>query len=137
MAEVPANEPDLNTLLKQWADQRKTLAAAKAAESMLRKSVFHRLFPAPVEGTQYADLGGGWRMKCQLPYNRKIDERVLPAVLKELPDGTEDKLVRYKPDLDVKYYKGMPEEMRAVFDECLTTEPGSPQLSFVPPKEEK
>jgi hypothetical protein len=110
------------------------------AEQAARKAACAALAPllpdTDGEGTAYADLPEGWRLKRAISYSRKIDVKVvesLRAPLKALHQSL-DKLVDWKPSLITKEYRELTAEARAIFDTCLTTTPGLPTLELVPPK---
>ena len=131
--------PELAAKLNAWQEQKKIAADSKALEMTLRKELFNKFFPNPEEGVNKLELQDGWGAKGTYKLDRKIDEAALPAVndqLKELGVAF-DGLVKNKPSLVIKEYKKLNEEHRAIFDEALTTKPGSPTLEITAPKAAK
>lgn len=133
---------DRKALLEEWWKSVQAMTAAKALidrEQMLRKLVFAEFFPAPVEGTNKIDIENGWQLKAVHKLDRKIDEAALPSTLDALRKKgiSADSLVRYKPEIQIKAFKGLTKEDRDIFSACLTTKPGSPTLDLIPPPESK
>lgn len=125
--------------MTEWAAAGATLAEAKETEMTLRKELFAELFTAPVEGTNYTDLAGGWKAKGEYKLSRKLDVAQIAGMRTRLESiGVSiDTLVRYKPDLDITNYRALTPATLAVFDEMITTTPSAPTLELVPPKKKK
>lgn len=108
-------------------------------EQELRKEVFGMFFELPKEGVNAFDLANGWKLKGTYKLERKIDEAALPAIKEVLAklQVNSDVLIKWKPELAITEYKSLlilnPEAVK-VFDQVLTTKPGSPTLELVPPK---
>lgn len=122
-------------LLARWETAAAEAKKLKTLENKLRVEVLDEFLEHPKEGTNYVDLDQGYRLKFDIKLNRKIDEAALPAVLKELPEGTEDSIIARKPTLKVGDYKKMSEEHRRKVDEALIIKPASPAITIIPPKE--
>ena len=120
--------------LQEWVDAAGDLVSLKAKEALLRKELFDEFFPKPKEGTNTADLDNGWKVKGTYKLNRNIDKAALPAVLKLMEEGSEDTLINYKPELKAKAYKSLEAKAKKIFDEVLTTKPGTPTLELKAPK---
>lgn len=122
-------------LLNDWANVKAELAKVKQLEAELRSQVVEEFFPKHKEdGTETVELGNDWKLKSQFKLSRTIDKAALPAVLERLPEGIEDHLIRYKPELDARTYKKLSDEHRSIMDEAMTIKPSTPQVSLVPPK---
>jgi hypothetical protein len=126
----------LQNQLNEWWLTTQELKFVKAAESALRKDVFEKAFPKPVEGTNKINLGSGWQLKATYGYNRKVITDVLfenteQLIKLEVPI---DMLIRYKPEISVTIYKLLTDEQKKLFDQCITVTPGSPALELVTPK---
>lgn len=120
--------------LAEWNSLSGELANLKAKELRLRKKVVASLFKDPKEGTNTLELAGDWKLKMKHTINRKLDEASLPAVWENLPEGSEDRLVKYKPSLVKKAYDVLSDEELEAFNEAIITSPGSPSLELVAPK---
>lgn len=109
------------------------------AEMDARKTVFARAFPDPKENTNTLELAAGWKLKAVHKLDRKIDEATLSVVLEELAKmGVNvDLLIKYKPELELAAYRTMTAENLVVFNQAITTKPGSPQMELVAPKVKK
>lgn len=120
----------------RWYELQKQLASVKAEEMTLRKKIASVLFPSPIEGTNKLALEGGYVAKLTQPVTRTVDVAVYNANIqrfKEIGIALE-MLVDWDPKLKVGVYKALPEEQRAIFDDCVTSKFGSPGLEIVAPK---
>jgi hypothetical protein len=122
--------------LTLWFEVKAQLDRVKAQELELRNRIAKSHFPAPVEGTNTANLTDGWVLKMKYPLNRKLDEPQFLAMREALIEQgvRTDELVVYKPDLSVSAYRTLTAEQMHFFDQCLTITPGTPSLEIVKPK---
>lgn len=120
--------------LTLWKRTSEELAKLKAREMRLRKELTETLFSEAPEGTTTLTLTGDWKLKATVKMNRSLDEAALPGVLEQLGIGIVDDVVRYKPSLDLRNYKKLNDEQRAIFDEAVIMKPGAPTLQLVEPK---
>lgn len=136
--EIVAGQPhDYLNMIVEWNYINDQIKALKDKEMALRTKLAGFYFPSPKEGTNTTDLPDGWKLKGKFQYYRNIDKAALPAVLEKLPEGTEDKVINYKPELKLRDYKNLLEDHKKIFDEALVIKPGTPSLELVPPKEPK
>lgn len=151
MALIPPAPPAVTPeMLSKWNDLQDRLKKIKVEEILLRKEIYGFYFTNPEEGTNTVDLDvtgfPGWKLKAVRGIDRKIDLPVLMAAA----SGTEqepsaldkagirkDLLVEWEPKLVIREYRKLTNAQLEVFDQCLTIKDGSPQLTLVPPKEEK
>ena len=126
---------DPSILLVQWSKLAQDLKKIKAREMELRKQLAKHYFPALKEGTNKAELGNGWGLKNKHTITYKCDEASFPAVFEQLPEGSEDRLIKYKPEVVIKEYRKLSLKDQKIFDEALTIKPGSPALELVKPKQ--
>lgn len=128
-------------LLQQWVKAEEEAKAVKpiiAKELALRKKVFASFLAEPKEGTNYVELGNGWRLKLTHKLSRTVDEAALPAVAELLLESKGvyiDTLVDYKPSLKLAVYRELSDENKQVFDQALIMRPSTPTVEMVPPKE--
>lgn len=116
-----APAPDPNGWRKKAADRKAEIDAA----------LLNRFFPAPKdEGVQRVEADG-FAVMLDAGLTRTIDPAVLPVVLKKLPVGSEDKLIVWKPTLNLPAYRLLSDKQRAIFDECLTTKAAKPGFEIV------
>lgn len=101
-------------------------------EMRLRKAFAASVTPTPVEGTLTVELGAGYRLKLVQPMARTLDEALFGSVWEQDPTLPQD-LVGYKPALNMARYNELTAEQRAVFDQCVTTKPGAPQVAVQVP----
>jgi hypothetical protein len=111
---------------------RTTAQLAAELETRVRES----FFPTLEEGTHKIDLGDGWAIKTACTFTRNIDMRIVESLRAPLAATSTslDALLRWKATLQTKAYRELTAEARAIFDQCLTTTPGTPTLELVPPK---
>lgn len=106
------------------------LADLKSKELKLRKKIAEEFFKDPKEGTNTLTITDGVKLKYTHKLNRSIDEATLQPVLKTMPEGSEDLLVKYKPELKGTAYKALSEEHRKMFDATVITKPSTPGLKL-------
>lgn len=120
-----------------WTESKIVLAKAKAREAILRAKIVKTFFATPKEGTNYHELGNGYKLKLVHKVDRSIDTPLYTNLLgqfKELEIDT-NQLAETKLSLKVAFYKKLTDEQKLVVDQCVTSKPGSPTLEFVKPKE--
>lgn len=128
---------ETQNLIAEWAKASNELKELKVKEALLRTQVFGTVFKQPNEGVNKEPIANGWQLKADYKYNRRVDEATLQAALKKLPVGTEDKVIRYKPELKMREYKALLASHKEVLDHAIITTPGAAALELVPPKEKK
>src|SRR5687768_3751498 len=108
-----------DALLVQWQAAKKALDDAKDTEADLRQKGVAALKPTKDSGTEYAELGAGYRAKMVLKLNYGFGESTndqVEAMLDEIEKiGNEgaflaDRLVKWKPELSVTEYKALDPE---------------------------
>lgn len=125
-------------LVSQWYTAREALKQAKATELKLRNAVCEIYFTDPTEGTNTYVVADNriekTELKCKHVINRKVDQSMLQIVADNLqehaPSVCMQDLLVYKPDLDLKAYRNLSENERAIFDECLIIKEGTPGLEL-------
>lgn len=123
--------------ITEWTQKSASLKEVKPAEMSLRKEVFGFAFPDPKKGVNKLPLYNGYILKATYKIEKYLDKAALPAILKameEKREGSTEGLIRYKPELDAKAYGALDDEMKKIFDECITEKPASPALEMVEPK---
>lgn len=138
-----ANDPAIR--LRMWQAMEGAMKFTKAAEIEMRKAVFAAYFKHD-KGTENIDLGQGYKLKGVAELNYNLDKTKVDDVL----DGIEkmgergaiivETLVKYKPELSLTEYKKLAESDNqvdknalALIQSVITTSPGSPTLTIVPP----
>lgn len=134
---VAGHDPGMLQMVAEWFGLVQQLDIIKKREMELRNAIYAHYFQNPVEGTNKVELPDGWRLDCQYKLSRKLDEAALPAILKKLPEGTEERVIRYKPDLNLREYRKLVDTQQAIFDEALIIKPSTPSLKLIEPKPEK
>lgn len=115
------------------------LAKAKEVieiERAMRRELIGLFFPEPQEGTQYVDLGEGWKLKLVYPIDRTIDPAAIGPISKELQSiGVQvNLLIDWKPSLVTKEYRTLPDNVKLVLAQAMSSKPGSPAIELCPPK---
>lgn len=137
MVSVPENPKSFAERLGEWYDLKDELSELRSREMLVRKALFDEAFPTPHEGVNVYPLGGGFELRARLDYDRTIDIAQLGFMrdaFKNIEQSI-DPLIRWKAELNVKPYKALPAEARALFDNIVTTKPGTPQFSIEPAKD--
>ena len=120
-----------------WNEAKQALAKAKAREAILRAKIVKTFFATPKEGTNYHELGKGYKLKLVHKIDRKIDAPLYTNLLPQFKEHEidTDQLAETQLSLKVAFYKNLTDEQKQVVDQCITSKPGSPTLEFVKPKD--
>lgn len=135
-------DEDLFTKLRRWEALARIQGSLKMVvepEMTARKESMAAAFPAPVEGTNTLELGGGWKLKGVRKIDRKLNEDALPVVKEALAKSgvLVDRLIEYRPNLSITEYRELTAEQVAILNEALTEKDGAPSLELTPPKVRK
>lgn len=142
------DEETRDVLLKSWENSKAVLERAKNTEMALRKAVGAFVFPAPKEGVNTHDLGGGYALKLGHKLNYKligdIDkiEAIEEAAAKLGNEGEFliERVIVWKAEFSKSEYnkldEGLPthKEVKKLVDSVLEITPGSPTLEIKEPK---
>jgi len=123
-----------------WTQANDALKELKARELELRKQVAEIYFPdAASEGTTTLDIGEGWKLKLLNRTNRTLenDKGETEAIMQQLPPEVATAVFAWKPSLNVRNYRMLAPEHRALVDSVVTSKPGTPTLTLEAPKEAK
>ncbi|QBQ71149.1 hypothetical protein S0112_012 [Shewanella phage S0112] len=127
---------DKNLRLVMWNDILHMKKKLEALENELREDAVRDFFPDGIEkGTNKADIGNGWQLVAKGTEYVSFDMAVLPNALKKLPEGVEQHVIKYKPELISSGYKTMDSKHKKILDAAIIRKPGKPQLELRPPKE--
>jgi hypothetical protein len=119
-----------------WYKMQQELKDLKEAEALLRMKIYKAAFPDAHEGTNNLPLTEGFILKAKVTINRKVDIATFEALKDKLLEAhiKVDKLVVFKPDLGVTYYKTLGEEEQNLVAQFLIIKEGTPALEVVKPK---
>lgn len=120
-------------LLFDWYEKKEELATVQAQERALRDTVVKVFLPdGGKEGTNTIKLATGDELKIVQSVNRKVDKAIYSSILPRLCELGVDpnEVAETKVELKVGNYKKLSTEQRAAMDECVTSTPGSPQVSI-------
>jgi hypothetical protein len=137
--------------LAEWNKLQANIKSLVAQEAEMRRSLFGSAFPQLNEGTDYFDLGNGYRLKgvqgTSYSLNNSVKEglKTDAAVeqIEKLGPAAEvyaEKLINWKPELSVKAYKDLlltdplQKRIKDIIDTVLTTKPSMPTMEIVAPK---
>lgn len=121
--------------LEAWRQADMALKAAKELELTLRKELFDATFNTDKEGVHKAPLNEGWTLEASLPYNRTLDQELVPDTLRMLYTmNASAALIKTKYELSVAEYRKLDAQQKKTVDAILTTKPGTPSIKLVPPK---
>lgn len=138
MAAIPKNKATKKDL-EQWYELQKQISELKNKETLLRQKIFWFYFEDAKEGTNTYDLQDGFLLKGKRVVNRTLDYGVFQANVERFRNIgiTPEDLVRMKPELELKAYRGLTADQQKVFDECLVIKDGMPSLEIVENKKGK
>lgn len=133
LPEMNLTEEQKYELLYNWYSKKEELAKVQAQERALRQSVVSVFFPDGVnENTNKIKLDTGDDLVVTQPYTRKVDKAIFSQILPDLIEAGVDvnEVTETKVELRVAAYRKLTAEQLAIFDECVTTTPGSPQVKI-------
>ncbi|QXV77158.1 putative DNA binding protein [Escherichia phage ChristophMerian] len=133
LPEMNLTEEQKYELLYKWYSKKEELAKVQAQERALRQSVVSVFFPDGLnENTNKIKLDTGDDLVVTQPYTRKVDKAIFSQILPDLVEAGVDvnEVTETKVELRVAAYRKLTAEQLAIFDECVTTTPGSPQVKI-------
>lgn len=133
LPEMNLTEEQKYELLYNWYCKKEELVKVQAQERALRQSVVSVFFPDGLkENTNKIKLDTGDDLVVTQPYTRKVDKAIFSQILPDLIEAGVDinEVTETKVELRVAAYRKLTAEQLAIFDECVTTTPGSPQLKI-------
>ena len=136
MVQLPSNalsEQAKYELLYKWYEKKQELATTQAQERALRETVVSAFFPNGLqENTNKVKLDTGDDLVVTQPYTRKVDKAIFSTLLPDIVASGVDvnEVTETKVELRVAAYRKLTAEQLSIFDECVTTTPGSPQVKI-------
>lgn len=133
LPEMNLTEEQKYELLYNWYSKKEELAKVQAQERALRQSVVSVFFPDGLnENTNKIKLDTGDDLVVTQPYTRKVDKAIFSQILPDLIEAGVDvnEVTETKVELRVAAYRKLTAEQLAIFDECVTTTPGFPQVKI-------
>lgn len=133
LPEMNLTEEQKYELLYNWYSKKEELAKVQAQERALRQSVVNVFFPDGLnENTNKIKLDTGDDLVVTQPYTRKVDKAIFSQILPDLIEAGVDvnEVTETKVELRVAAYRKLTAEQLAIFDECVTTTSGSPQVKI-------
>jgi len=137
-------------LLTLWKQMQINLDYAKSTEMDLRNKLVKLCGdPEAKKGTEYADLGHGYRLKIVKKLNygfvkneegKKVDKGKIDAALTQIEKADAagafiaQELVKWEPKLSLTMYDKLEKNLKAIIDPILITSDGAPTIEIVPPK---
>lgn len=134
MVQVPEDKVGMEDLIA-WYNIKQELQSIQARERAMRDRIFRNFFPNPKEGTNKTIFEGS-EIKAVQSYTREIDPAIYASVTKDLYDLGVDtsELVSFKPALITSAYRKLDGKALAIFNQCVTTKPGSVTLTIAQAK---
>lgn len=122
----------------QLANLNKWMARAKADQETLRRTLKARfekdmIISAGKEGTQTVDFtlqGVPGKLKVEQKINRSLDQKLVPAVIKELPKTVVAKLFKTEYKLSITAYRNLTPEQLAKVEPIVKVSAGIPTITF-------
>lgn len=136
----PIEECSNDELFNRLANINKWMAKAKADQETLRRTIKARLeadmiITSGKEGTQTVDFsvdGVAGKLKVEQKINRSLDQKLVPAILKELPKAVGIKLFKVKYELSLTAFRNLTPEQFAKVDPIVKVSAGIPTVTFTP-----
>lgn len=121
----------IETLAAQWLEAKAAEAAAVESRRILEDKMAEVLaFEAQSEGTTTAKVEG-YSIKIAGRLTRKVDADLIQELAAEHGiTGLLSTVCRWKPELEIKTWKALPEEHRAVLSKAITTTAGRPSFAI-------
>jgi hypothetical protein len=133
--------------VQQWAELRQQIRVLQEKEKAYREQLFKGTFRDPREGANTYALPdndvfpAGTRIVGTYKLNRTVDEEKWNALLDDpdnpLPEEIAAEVIEWKPELRLKQYRELPEEIRKRVETAIIVKPGLPDLEVKPPKHEE
>lgn len=121
--------------LARWHELNTAIKHMQAEERALREGLFAGTFPEPEEGTNKVELPDGRILKAVHKIYRNVDAEALANQPKGwLPKKVLDEVIRHKPELVIKAYRGLEGDTKKKLDDILIIKPGLPSLELIEPK---
>lgn len=128
-------------LIHEWLGLKASLTPIKATvdfEKKTRATVAEKLAPGSPEGLQHFQCPCGCKVviSVTIPYTRSVDVAAVNAIQEQLTARkiSADKLVRWKPELELEAFRELTAEDQAIFAQALITKPGAPQVTIKEPE---
>lgn len=127
---------DINAAIVRWQLTEKNRQKAVAEEIEARAVLCQLAFPKPSVGTNNAPMSNGDVLKGRFPqrYSFDKDAEKVNRVLKMLPAGVRNNLVKWKPELSVTAFKALEPAHKKLVEDIVTITNDRPQLSIETPK---
>jgi hypothetical protein len=135
-APAPALSAELLAFIKEREEILSWLSTAIPREKELRTYLAAVLIPSPTEGTNRLVTEDGYEVILNHKINRSIDEAQIDHVMSELPEDSPYRvpgvLIKFKPELVLSGYRGLPADQLKIVQQAVTEKPGMPELSIKP-----
>jgi len=117
--------------------KEKYIKQANARLEEIDKTLLPFFFAKPKpEGVQ-RKTKAGFVVMLKTGIKRALDIAALADVLQKCPEGTEDKLVDWKPSLKLAEYRDLPAKVAKVFSAAIVETPEKPKFEIVKQQEEE
>lgn len=138
------NQREFDLLVYQWTTAKENLEVCKNIELDLRKQIVELLLDQNrlEKFSKTFQLGNDYALRATniVSYKLESKDRVI-EVIDKLSDigkaGISTLLFKWNCELSETTYKSLDEDTKSIVDEILTIKPGTPQLEFIEPKEDK
>ena len=124
---------DIERLTERLYELKQREAEIKAERVQAEEALAYELgMPQEWEGTKTNSIGG-----FKVTLKRSMNFRIDAARLEQLAGSSEaiadavKTAFRYKPEIDKKGWKALPDEMRAALSPAITMTPGKPSFTII------
>ena len=129
---------DIESLTERLYELKQREAEIKAERMRAEEALAYELgMPQEWEGTK-TNTVGAYKVTLKRSMNFRIDAERLDSIAQtsEVMEKAVKKAFRYKPEVDRKGWKALPDEMRAALSPAITMTPGKPSFTIINNNEE-
>lgn len=115
--------------IHNWMEIKKQLATLSTMEKEMRNNLMALFINPPLEGTVNRTVGA-YKLKVSFGLERKIDMTAYDALKNDaMWANVPNTIIRWKPELEAKVFKGLKGEPLLFVESLLTTKPKSPTVT--------
>lgn len=135
-------QPEVDRLIAQWQEACQRLAIAKEDELRLRSLLIALFDPRTIEGTETLPVSHGFKLKAvkamrySFPHANAARDTTLTLAADYGQEGQfiANRLIAWKPELIVREYRTLSDDMLAAVNRFIIARPAQAQLVLVAPK---
>lgn len=123
----------IQTMIGRWLTAKRNAKVWEEKEASERRLLAAALSPELLNkgGRERFDVGT-FEAVMVVPLNTSVDPALVSSTLARLPKTVAPRVLRYKPELNAKYFSGLEESVQRIIEDMLIRKPGSVQLTVTP-----